>query len=189
MASRDLTSAMASAIPEQLIQVALLADMEFDSGTVYAWTGIGDLSYNSQTYQGVGHFGSISPVSESTDLTANGVTLTLSGVPSALLSAVLGSVTHNNEVTLRLALIDSNGALVVDPYILFKGLMDIPSISDTGETSIIQIQVENRLIDLQRKREIRYTNEAQLALYTGDVGLEYVASLQDKEINWGKSDG
>ena len=44
----------------------------------------------------------------------------------------------------------------------------------------------NVLIDLNRSRVRRYTNEDQQIDYPTDVGFEYVQSLQDFEIKWGR---
>jgi hypothetical protein len=64
--------------------------------------------------------------------------------------------------------------------------MDTMQITDAGETSQVRIACESRLIDLQRARERRFTDEDQQELYPGDLGLEYVAGLQEREIAWGK---
>ena len=58
-------------------------------------------------------------------------------------------------------------------------------ISDEGDTSKISITVENKLITLEKPVDRRYTDQDQKNLFTGDRGLEYVDSLQDKEIMWG----
>jgi hypothetical protein len=44
---------------------------------------------------------------------------------------------------------------------------------------------ESRLMDFKRVREIRYTDEEQQNLFSGDVGLEFVNDIQEKPIFWG----
>jgi hypothetical protein len=61
------------------------------------------------------------------------------------------------------------------------------SVSDTPQGSNISINAENRLIDLDRPSNFRYTKESQNFLHNGDTGFNRVASLQDKEIVWGKT--
>ena len=39
---------------------------------------------------------------------------------------------------------------------------------------------------LRQKPVRRYTDQDQQQLYSGDLGLEYVAGLQDKDIPWGQ---
>jgi hypothetical protein len=51
--------------------------------------------------------------------------------------------------------------------------------------STVTIDAENRLVDLDRPSNLRYTKESQNFLHSGDTGFNRVASLQDKQINWG----
>jgi hypothetical protein len=82
---------------------------------------------------------------------------------------------------------NTSNQVIVDPYLAFEGRLDIPSIQEDGDNSIITISYESRLIDLERSREIRYTHEEQTRLFPGDLGFEYVASMQEKEVLWGRS--
>jgi len=63
------------------------------------------------------------------------------------------------------------------------------NIVDGPETSTIELLVENKLIDLERARIARYTSGYQKSVYPGDLGLDFVESLQDKDIVWGRSSG
>jgi hypothetical protein len=74
---------------------------------------------------------------------------------------------------------------VADPYLVFDGRMDVMTIEDAGETANISLSAESRLIDLERARVRRYTNNDQQNQFAGDTSLRFVADLQDKEIAWG----
>ena len=63
--------------------------------------------------------------------------------------------------------------------------MDTISINDSGDTVQFTLTVESRLIDLEKPNETRYTGVEQKRLFAGDLGLDFVADLQDKTINWG----
>ena len=63
--------------------------------------------------------------------------------------------------------------------------MDAMTINDTGKEIIITMAVESRLIDLEKPNESRYTSEEQKRLFSGDLGLDFVTDLQDKDITWG----
>ena len=60
-------------------------------------------------------------------------------------------------------------------------------VNDTPEGSTVTIDAENRLVDLDRPSNFRYTKESQNFLHSGDTGFDRVASLQDKQIVWGSS--
>ena len=64
--------------------------------------------------------------------------------------------------------------------------MDQLLIQDGPEASTIQAKLESKLIDLQRTRPFRYTQEIHSNLYSGDSFFSFVEDLQDKKIDWGK---
>ncbi len=76
--------------------------------------------------------------------------------------------------------------LVDDPYLLKRGQLDVAVIDDTGESCKISVSYEDRLVDLQRPRERRYTHEDQQIDYPGDKGFEFVPTLQDMQLQWGR---
>jgi hypothetical protein len=51
---------------------------------------------------------------------------------------------------------------------------------------MISVRYENSLVDLQRVRVRHYTHEDQTFEHPTDMGFEYVATLQDKQITWGR---
>jgi hypothetical protein len=65
--------------------------------------------------------------------------------------------------------------------------MDVMSINDDGQNATIGMTAENKLVDFRRPREVRYTDEEQKNLYPLDKGLEFVNSIQEKEIYWGNA--
>jgi hypothetical protein len=139
------------------------------------------------TWQGAGSLGTISPMTESADVKANGVTIAFSGIPSADIARVLNEVRQGYPVKIWFGCLDSAGNVIADPYQAFGGRMDVPAIDEGATTSTISISVENRLIDLQKPRERRYTHEDQQISYAGDLGFQYVPQIQDWNGTWGKA--
>jgi len=182
--SRNLTSAVISEITGQEVQPFLLFEGVFATGTVRAWSGIGNLSWNSQTWVGTGTLLQISNVQEVAETSANGVAVTLNGIPSELISLALQSCRQGALGKVYLGFL--NNGVVADPILLFEGKLDVPVIQEDGETSSITISYESRLIDLTRPRELRYTQEDQQSIFAADTGFLYVESLQDKPIVWGR---
>jgi len=183
--SRTLTNDVKTIIESTNVQPFLLFEGEFITGYLRLWTGYGDLTWNGFTWQGTGYLFDISSVRESSDGTANGVTVSLSGIPSAMLSLVLSDIKQNLPGKIWIGFLD-NG-VVSDPILLFEGRLDISAIHEDGETSTVNIDYESRLIDLQRPRENRYTHEEQQARFAGDLGCAFVVSLQEANIVWGRA--
>ena len=185
--SRSLTSSMETAITADLVRPILLLQCKFDSGDLNLWNGIGTLTVSSVDYVGAGTLLSIGEIAESSELQANGITVTLSGITDPLLSKARDEDYQGRELIVKLGAMDAANAVIADPVTVFSGFMDTMAINDASETATIQVNVENRLIEFERTRVRRYTAEDQKIDYPNDKGLEFVAEMAEKEIVWGRS--
>lgn len=185
--SRSLTTGMQSAVIADLVRPITLVQCAFDSGNLNLWSGIGDLTVDSVDYVGAGSLLSIGEIAETSELSANGITVTLSGVTSPLLSKARDEDYQGRELKVLLGAMDAANGVISDPVVVFSGFMDTMVINDGGETATIQVTVENRLIEFERTRVRRYTAEDQKIDYPADKGLEFVAEMAEKEIIWGRN--
>jgi hypothetical protein len=183
--SRNLDTSLKTALQADVVLPRLLIKADFDSGTVYLWSGNGDLSWDGQTWSGASSLLHVTSMEEGTEIKANGTNIVLSGIPSDMLSLALSEQYQGRSVVIYLGAIDSSNTFVTDPIILFRGFMDIMSINESAETATIGVTVENRLIDFERPRVFRYTSEDQKIKYPDDLGFDFVNDLQDKKIRWG----
>lgn len=160
------------------------------SAPVRLWTGNKDQVFTdfsgSATYSAVGTLGSISAVSETTELSAKNIDLTLSGIPSSYISLALQNPYRGRTAAVYLFLYNEAHTSYTQTM-LFRGRMDQMVIQEGSETSTITVKCESRLVDFNRPRETRYTNEYQQSVYPGDTGLEFIAGMGDKAIYWGQS--
>jgi hypothetical protein len=206
--SRDLTAQTLEAIKEDVVYPFFAVELLFDNqNTLRMWTGQGTLVLGDGTqWVGLGTLLNISTVEETSEIAVKGAVLTLTGVASETLSLALnqpyqGRVCNIYFGTLLKGFIQQEN----DSYILlqdggriylqessktlneiFSGYMDQMNISEGADTSTIELTVENKLIDLERARVARFTSAYQKSVYSGDRGLDFVESLQDKEISWGR---
>ncbi len=183
--ARDITAAArAESLKGQGARPVLLVRLAFDSGVETLWSGRGPLQWNGETYVGVGDIGAVGAIEEGIEARAFGVELTLSGVPASRLSLALGEDVQGRRAEIRLGFLDTAGALVADPVLLFRGRMDSMNVS-LGETATIALTAENRLADWDRPRVRRYAHADQQARFPGDLGFEFVNATTEKEIVWG----
>ena len=160
----------------------LAAELEFDSGTLRVWNGYGDLTLGGQTYTGGGALINVSAIEETPEIGAKGVSMSLNGVSSSILSTALTENYKYRIVNIYVGAITSG---TVSSYKVFSGRMDVMTIAEEGETCSITLTAESRLIDLERPRLRRWTSEDQKALDANDKGFEFVNSLQEASIKWG----
>lgn len=188
MTDRTFTAAVDSELDSSIIRPVLFVKVHFDSadgGTQFFWNGLGFLDWNGDTYTGTGLLGTITPIAETVAKKAVGAKLTLSGIPSGNISLALDTNYQERLVEIYLGFFDSIMALIADPFLLYSGRIDIMEISEGGETASISVNVENRLIDLERPKVRYYTDEDQKNEFSGDKGLEFVVPLNDgREIVW-----
>lgn len=184
--SRSLTGSVITEVESTQLSPILLLKAEFDSGDLRLWSGVGEKTYNSEVYTGAGNLLGISSISETTDIEARGAVFALTGIDSTLISTALSEDYQGRPITCWMGFLDSAGAIIADPVLLFKGRMDVLQIDETGSNSSLSMQVENKLIDLKRAKVRRYTSEDQKQEYPDDLGLDFVPSLQEMEIVWGK---
>lgn len=185
--SRNLTAAVATEVQKDEVQPIVLAELDFPSGFVRVWSGIGQLTWNGVTWEGTGALGTVSVVEETVDLRAVGLNFTLTGVDSSLLSIALGEDYRGRSAKLYLGFLDSTGVVIVDPTQIWGGRIDTMESTDAGETATIILAAESRLVDLERPGEIRrYTDEDQQREFPGDEGLAFVNALQEAVIFWGR---
>lgn len=180
--TRDLHADTIAEITSESVEPILFAKLEFDSGDLNLWTGIGDLVWNGDTYTGAGDLVKLSEINETQQVKSEGMEMGLSGIPSTIISIALTEDYQDRPATLWFAFLDNTQSIISNPYQQFKGRMDTMSFEDGGETGSISIAVESILIDLERPKERRYTDEDQQQEYPGDRGFEFVAGLQEKEI-------
>lgn len=184
---RELSADELTVIQGKTINLALFAVFEWPSGTARAWSGIGDFTWGGETFKGLGDLSEVSPIEESSDGRAGGITLSLSGVPTEIVATVLSEHYQNRWARLYLGLLDHTGALIQDPpREIFAGKMNVASDSDDGTTSKVSISVDSRMIILQQASTRRYTHEDQQIDYPGDLGFEYVVAVNREMVdNWG----
>jgi hypothetical protein len=164
--------------------------MDFSGGAVRVWTGNQSKSFSDDfgggSYSAVGIQGTVSAVTETTEVSAKGIDLNLSGIPTEYVSLVLSDNYRGRQVAVYLILFNTD-MTAYEQVTMFRGRMDQITINESGETSTIVVKCENRLIDLNRPTDVRYTDEAQKELYPTDTGLEFVAAMANKSIYWGSS--
>ena len=209
MATRDLSAAISSNLEDDVVYPFFAVELNFDASPLRLWTGTGDLVFEGVTYAGTGNLLDVSSIEETSEIAVRGATLTLTGIPSEVVSLALQTPYQGRICNIYFGMF-SKGALLQEDgaYILledgskialelqdtgltqiFSGYMDEMNIDEGPETSTVEVKVENKLIDLHRARVRRFTTGYQIGVYPGDKGFDFVESIQEKEIVWGRKAG
>jgi len=209
--SRTLSTAVSDVLDNDVVYPFFAVELLFDGDEVLRmWTGLGTLVYDSVSWYGAGNLLGVSNVEETSEIAAKGATLTLTAVPSEIISLALTQPYQGRVCNIYFGMF-SRGSLQQEgseAYILmedgskimlelretglteiFTGYMDQMIIEEGPDSSTIQLAVENRLVDLERARPARYTSAYQKSKYPTDLGFDFVESLQDQKLVWGRSVG
>jgi hypothetical protein len=150
--------------------------------------GTGTITFGANNYLGVGKFGGVSDIDEDAQLRPSGVSVTLSGVDAGLVSSAVTEAYHGRAITIYQGFLNvSTGALVADPETVFKGLMDFMTVDLGQNTGSITVQCEGEMARWLRHNSSLYTHESQQALFAGDRGFDQIPFLQNRKIDWSKS--
>tara|TARA_Y100000004_G_scaffold193095_1_gene254935 strand:- start:3050 stop:3607 length:558 start_codon:yes stop_codon:yes gene_type:complete len=184
--TRTVTSAVNTEMTAAELSPFFAVEMDFSDGIVRLWTGYGSITIDSKSFLAGGDILSVSSISESAEVQANGVTIKLSGLSTSLVASALTTAYQGRDCNVYVGVLDSNGAVVADPIKIFAGKMDVMTVEDTGASAEITVTAESKLIDLERSRARRYTSEDQKIDFPDDKGLDFIAGLQDKLVVWGR---
>lgn len=178
--SRTIAANLLTALLQDDIQPFFAVELLFDSDPIRLWTGYGDKTIEGDTYTGSGNLLQIGGLEEVNDLTAKSVTLSLSGVPSSIVSLALDEPYQRRACTIYFGTDDSSHIEI------FAGLMNTMQIQDDGESSTITVTVDSKLTLLERASNRRYTDANHQTRNSGDTFFSYVQDMADKEIIWGR---
>lgn len=217
--SRTLSSGVVLNLEQDVIYPFFAVELLFDDGTfetvdgdttdriLRLWTGFGTLIFDGNEYFGTGNLLEVSTIEETAEMSAKGATLTLSGVPSEVISLALSEAYQGRQAKLHFGLLQKGKLLLESSnYILlqdggkiflednktsltevFVGYMDQMNINESADSATIELTIENRLVDLERARVGRFTSEYQKSIYPTDKGFDFVESMQDLKLNWGRT--
>lgn len=194
--SKIIDSLVQASIDGKNFAGVLLCKLNFDSPT-------GELRYSNayqsiywdeagsgeETYEGLGNWANISTLNESSELAAQTIQVSLSGIPNELLSDAFSTEYVGNPIYIWYATLDKETYAVEGgqdgPVLIFAGRMDFATI-EFGDTATITINATSRLADWDRPRGGRYNKSYQQTyIDDNDTGFNYVKGLQNKVVQWG----
>ena len=188
MATRQgIDTAIANRLAQDHNEGFFALKAEFDTDDILIWTGTDDLVIGGETYTGAGSLIQISNIEDTVELKSSGMMVTISGMDSTVLNYALTENYQNRSITLLMGFTMGGANEVAGVLTLFKGRMTNMTISDSPDGATIALSAENRLIDLRRPSNLRYTKNSQKYIDSTDTGFNRVNKIQDMEIVWGRS--
>lgn len=182
--SRSINSSTAAVLANDSLRMAHLLTFEFSSTLRFTDYGH-NLSYSSQTYIALNGFISLSDPAESEDLRVNSLTIQMSGVDQSFISIFLSGNWINRRALLQTAFLDANDAVIGAPISIFDGLITGFNITESETTSVVNITVASHWADFERKAGRLTNNNSQQYFFSGDLGMQFAASIVS-DLKWGR---
>lgn len=188
--TRNVDAALAAELAGPFFHPVILVFLDWPGAPAYAHTGAGDLSWNGQTWQGVGGFADIALPQEDTGQAADPAKLGLVGLPDEL-DDYLDDDARNVRGTIYFGAVTERAGttLVGEPFPVFDGYLD--AMRDTFEmqdgAAVRGVRLSLGSGAPQRSTGyLFHTDESQSAEYPGDTAGRWVinAELRREKQRW-----
>lgn len=142
-----------------------------------------------EEYIGLGNLGSLSILTETSELAAETIQLTLSGIPNSTITDIFSTEYIGEPLYIWYATLDTDTYAVQSgqngPVLIWAGRMDFGNI-EFGQTATVTVNATSRLADWERARGGRFNLEYQQRHVDSTCkGFRYVKALQNKPVSWG----
>jgi hypothetical protein len=193
MADRDATTAVITELgaartqPVHLIEITV-EDADGVATVTYMTDAWANIVWGGNTYLALGHFLGFTDIEETADIQVNSLTLSLSGVDQAWISAFLSYYYIDRPVKIYKAFLDGSMAVISAPILIFEGRMDEPGIEEDPEdgSCIVTVSATNCWVDFERRAGRHINHEEQQIFFPGDLGFQYASEIV-KDIAWGRN--
>lgn len=178
-----LTARMAQAMLDGNARV-LLVRIDHPSGTGYFCDNVVPVEWDGHVWAAAGILGNVSPIKQSSEIAAQDIVFTLSGVDDDVI-AQLDEDVHNRSGKAWLACLDEANNVIADPYLLVDSELDTQSfeVADDG-TVTISITAHAGFYVLNSAVLEAWTPENQRLPFPGDTGLDKIPSLVNQDLPW-----
>ena len=192
----DLPAAVVAELTSLELVAAVLVEMDFDGGAVRVWNGPGQLTAGGETWEGVGQFGAISEIEESSALDASGFTLELCHFGEADLTdesefiaafqAALDQDVFGRAVRIYLQVfdVDTNAAIGAPQAVASARMVHVEADWQSVETAAVRIQCEHVLAWARMAPAAYLTDADQQARHPGDLACELTTVIPTREVTW-----
>ena len=181
--SRGLSSDQINALASGAIHLVTMIKLEFNS-TYYFTNHYKTITYDSNDYTSSPFFVDITEIREESKLTNSSIDLTLSATVTTILTDLVTNGHIGKTVTVYLALLDADGAVITNPIEFFSGETISMKYEETTTRTEIVLGIANHWGRLKQFSGRRLTDKGQRLFFSDDPSLELRDQI-GKKITWG----
>ena len=176
-----ISTSFVNSISGEFVSWFWLAKLELTSGNLFLTSLDFDITIGADTYTGTRGLGTIAPIEESSD-GVNGLTLTLAGITQAHIAGVLSENIQGKKITIQMAVLNQSTeppTIAIDSNV-WQGLLDSQSFNEAQ--GIVSVTAENRLIEWDKPRLLRFSDQDLKRVRPDDNFFKYADTMANKEI-------
>ena len=150
------------------------------------WGGYGVLPLDGHTYQPIGDRALAQQSSASVGGSADGISLTLSGVDPEAIALLDAEEVRRAPAKLERLIFDGSGQTLLDHHVFTRGRLDPLLVRDViGETATISTSIESAARGLGRKGGRMRTDADQRLISASDGFFKNVSYAASRTLYWG----
>lgn len=137
------------------------------------------------TFSPSGHILESFNIKETSSVKSNQVSLVLSGVEQSYISAMMNYNNINKTFKAWRATLNSSGAIIGAPFMIYSGIITGYAISDSNDSSEISLDIASHWTDFERTAGRKTNSGSQHVYFPDDKGLEF-SSTTKRDVKWGR---
>lgn len=185
--TRTLTSGMQTEVAADVIKPVWILRLDIETDPLYVWTGrgnfiptgTGDTSLDGFTFLGLGNIGNISAIRD-TNRGSSAVKVSLPGVDlndTALKELLTDAKKWQfRQAWVWFGLLNTTYGVVVDPFRVKTGRMDHLSITGSGTSGTVVVEIESNQSFVSEASGTKYSEQKEL-IDSNDVSQDYTYDL------------
>ncbi len=166
---------------------AILCEIEHPDGTVYLWTGVGTLDYDSKKWIGLGALAGLDGVKQTSSISINQISFKMAIIePNAqLLQEFVQMNLKGRNARVWISAFDDENRVITSPILILRARLDYQTFSlNEDGTALLTLVGQQGFYKLERAIDISWTPEEQKKTYPDDTGFDMISGLVDKEVTW-----
>lgn len=189
---RNLPAAMITAINEcvengKTLEIGIALFLDIKNDPTYIHSGVGNISFNGQTWVGVGDLASVSGVTEDIKMSDGRMIIKLLDLSDGEIPNIVNTFCTGDQSGRRFEffmILYADG--IVTANVQFQaGYIDQPELDDQDEKSVFTLMLSNETTKLNKTVKKLMSDQIQQEFYAGEKGLEYAADANLNEVLWG----
>lgn len=179
---RTVTPEEQAAFSSYLLPMALYCEMDLAVPLLLTSAGI-DLDLDGQEYLGTRGFGKCEAIRDSAGEYSR-LRFSISGVPATHVALADATETSGKEVRMGVVFFNPSTYKLISKRLRFAGKLDPIIITDTPETTTLEVTAESLAASLMRPVTSLFSDGEQQRLYPGDLFFQFVSDQADMRVVW-----